>query len=46
MKVNKKAELKFPLLSMAKRGMIYYSYLKDAQDDLVKMEAEQALIEV
>jgi len=45
-KVNKKAELKFPLLSMAKRGMIYYSYLKDAQDDLVKMEAEQALIEV
>jgi len=46
MKVNKKAELKFPLLSMAKRGLIYYSYLKDAQDELVKMEAEQALIEV
>ena len=45
-KVNKKAELKFPLLSMAKRGLIYYSYLKDAQDELVKMEAEQALIEV
>ena len=45
-KVNKKAELKFPLLSMAKRGLIYYSYLKEAQDELVKMEAEQALIEV
>ena len=45
-KVNKKAEFKFPLLSMAKRGLIYYSYLKDAQDELVKMEAEQALIEV
>lgn len=45
-KVNKKAELDFPLLSIAKWGLIYYSYLKDSQDDLVKMEAEQALIEV
>lgn len=46
MKVNKKEELKFPLLSMAKWWLVYYQYLKDAQDELVKQEAEQALIEV
>jgi hypothetical protein len=45
-KINKKADLNIPLLSIAKWGLIYYSYLKDSQDDLVKMEAEQALIEV
>ena len=45
-KANKKAEIKFPLLSLAKRWLIYYSVLKQSQDELVKTEAEQALIEV
>lgn len=41
-----KATKKFPLLNIAKRQMIYYNVLKDAQDDLVKTEAQNALIEV
>lgn len=41
-----KATKTFPLLSIAKRQMIYYNVLKDAQDDLVKTEAQNALIEV
>ena len=45
-KSTKKAEMKFPLLSIAKRWLIYYSVLKQSQDELVKTEAEQALIEV
>lgn len=45
-KVSKKAEMNFPLLSIEKRALIYYQFLKDTQNDLVKSEAEQALIEV
>lgn len=41
-----KATKTFPLLNIAKRQMIYYNVLKDAQDDLVKTEAQNALIEV
>ena len=41
-----KATKKFPLLSITKRSMIYYNVLKDAQDELVKTEAENALIEI
>lgn len=41
-----KKEMKFPLLSIEKWALIYYQFLKDTQDDLVKTEAEQALIEV
>lgn len=45
-KVDKKAEMKFPLLSIQKWALIYYQYLKSTQDELVKTEAEEALIEV
>ena len=45
-KLNKKAEMKFPLLSIEKRALIYYQFLKDTQNELVKTEAEQWLIEV
>jgi hypothetical protein len=38
--------MKFPLLSIEKRALIYYQFLKDSQDELVKTEAEQALIEI
>lgn len=41
-----KATKTFPLLNIAKRQMIYYNVLKDTQDDLVKTEAQKALIEV
>ena len=45
-RLDKKAEKKFPLLSIEKRALIYYQFLKDTQDELVKTEAEQWLIEV
>lgn len=45
-KVDKKAEMKFPLLSIEKRALIYYQFLKDTQNELVKTEAEEWLIEV
>lgn len=45
-RADKKAEMKFPLLSIEKRALIYYQFLKDTQDELVKTEAEQWLIEV
>ena len=45
-KIDKKAEMKFPLLSIEKRALIYYQFLKETQNELVKTEAEQALIEV
>jgi hypothetical protein len=38
--------MKFPLLSIEKRALIYYQFLKETQNELVKTEAEQALIEV
>lgn len=41
-----KATKTFPLLNIAKRQMIYYNVLKDTQDNLVKTEAQNALIEV
>lgn len=41
-----KATKTFPLLSITKRSIIYYNVLKDAQDELVKTEAENALIEI
>ena len=44
--IKVKAWMEFPLLNIAKRGLIYYSALKWTQDELVKTEAEQALIEV
>lgn len=41
-----KKEMSFPLLSLTKRAIIYNEILKNDQQDLVKMEAENALIEV
>lgn len=45
-KITKKAQMEFPLLAIEKRSILYYQFLKEPQNELVKTEAENALIEV
>ena len=45
-KITKKATMEFPLLAIEKRSILYYQFLKEPQNELVKTEAENALIEV